>query len=254
MIPHSSLCKRVEFSVPSSWDELSQVQLRQVIMLMFIYQHEPDGFRTVKWWALQRFCGFRFLNRKDDGWLCSTEDGDYFLMAHDILPEMLKAVEWLDHPEEMTVRIEHIGKFEAADFLLRDFPFGEYLQTENYYTSFLNTQDGKYLEKIGRLLYHAEDAEGFHFGSYLPLSVFLWYSAVKKRFGTQFSHFLKPPGEVQSSGGMNQYEMVNAQIRLLTHGDVTKNEQILKIPTWDALTELDAQAKEAEELKDKRHD
>ncbi len=37
----------------------------------------------------------------------------------------------------------------------------------------------------------------------------------------------------------------------MTGGDVTKEEEILHIDTWRALTELDAKAKEADEFNQK---
>ena len=45
--------------------------------------------------------------------------------------------------------------------------------------------------------------------------------------------------------------MTNAMIRLLSKGDVTKVKKIYNVDTWLALTELDAQAKESEEFKNK---
>ena len=41
---------------------------------------------------------------------------------------------------------------------------------------------------------------------------------------------------------------MNAQIRALTKGDVTKEKEILAMDCWRALTELDAQAQEYQEL------
>lgn len=41
---------------------------------------------------------------------------------------------------------------------------------------------------------------------------------------------------------------MNAQIRALTKGDVTKELEILALDTWRALTELNAQAKEYQQL------
>lgn len=41
---------------------------------------------------------------------------------------------------------------------------------------------------------------------------------------------------------------MNAQIRALTKGDITKEKEVLHLDTWRALTELDALAKEAEEF------
>jgi hypothetical protein len=42
---------------------------------------------------------------------------------------------------------------------------------------------------------------------------------------------------------------MNAQIRALTKGDITKENTVLKMDVWRALTELDAQAADREELK-----
>ena len=43
-------------------------------------------------------------------------------------------------------------------------------------------------------------------------------------------------------------DAMNAQIRALTKGDVTKEKEILAMDCWRALTELDAQAREYEEI------
>jgi hypothetical protein len=44
---------------------------------------------------------------------------------------------------------------------------------------------------------------------------------------------------------------VNAQIRALTKGDVTKEKEVLALDTWRALTELDALAREYQEINTK---
>ena len=43
-------------------------------------------------------------------------------------------------------------------------------------------------------------------------------------------------------------ELYNIQLRALTGGDVTKESTVLSLECWRALTELDAKAREAEEL------
>ena len=43
-------------------------------------------------------------------------------------------------------------------------------------------------------------------------------------------------------------ELYNIQLRALTGGDVTKESTVLGLECWRALTELDAKAREAEEL------
>ena len=41
---------------------------------------------------------------------------------------------------------------------------------------------------------------------------------------------------------------MDAQIRALTKGDITKEKEILSLDTWRALTELNAQAKEYKQI------
>ena len=57
-----------------------------------------------------------------------------------------------------------------------------------------------------------------------------------------FLGYAPPIGEVLRTA-------MNAQIRALTGGDITKEEAVLSMDTWRALTELDAKAKEVEDIK-----
>ena len=81
---------------------------------------------------------------------------------------------------------------------------------------------------------------------YELFAIIQWYTQLKAHFSKHFSNFFK-----RTQGGSSQsvVEAMNAQIRALTGGDVTKEKEILAIDTWRALTELDAKAREAEEFK-----
>ena len=93
------------------------------------------------------------------------------------------------------------------------------------------------------------------------ISVFYWLASLKDFLAKVFKHFFQPvAGASAADGNMiehggSQYEMlqnaVNAQIRALTKGDITKEQQVLSLDTWRALTELDCQAREFEELNSK---
>ena len=81
---------------------------------------------------------------------------------------------------------------------------------------------------------------------YELFSIVQWYTQLKALFVKEFSNFFK---RVDGGTTPSVRDAMNAQIRALTGGDVTKEEQILAIDTWRALTELDAKALEAEEFK-----
>ena len=80
------------------------------------------------------------------------------------------------------------------------------------------------------------------------MGAFLWFMWVKQNFSASFPHLFKP---ASGDGDYDMTEAMNAQIRALTGGDITKEGQIKDSDVWRALTELDAKAREADEL-DKR--
>lgn len=243
----------MEFTVPAGWGELTQEQLRKVLGLLAIFGEEPDGMLRAKMWALLYFCDVEIVRSTDAGWLCREKGrGQAFLLNDALLPGILEVLDWMERPEEMTVRIEQVDGCKAVDMWLRGVPFGLYLQLENYYQAFLQTQDGAQLGKMARILYQVPEGRVLPSDGHVPVAVLFWYMAVKRRLSGVFGHFLRPVGSGQDVGTQaSQMEMMNAQIRLLTKGDVTKNARVLECDTWYALTELDALARESEEFKRK---
>ena len=74
-------------------------------------------------------------------------------------------------------------------------------------------------------------------------------------FARRFSDFFQP-ASAQAENllgsspniGKQLQESMDAQIRALTKGDITKEKEILSLDTWRALTELNAQAKEYKQI------
>lgn len=84
-------------------------------------------------------------------------------------------------------------------------------------------------------------------------SVALWWMAVKTLYGRLYPHLFKEPaGEGAEATRESQTEIMQAQLRMLTKGDVSKLDYVRnKVCTRDAMAELDAQAREAAEIKAK---
>lgn len=101
------------------------------------------------------------------------------------------------------------------------------------------------------------NAPGIKTNAAEKLSTFYWFASLKELFSRTFPSFLRPTGSMTSENLLEQgaplgrrlQEAMNAQIRALTKGDITKEREVLSMDTWRALAELDAQAKEYEELK-----
>ena len=66
------------------------------------------------------------------------------------------------------------------------------------------------------------------------------------------THFFKQTDDSESPAlaiGKQLQELMNTQIRALTGGDITKEREVLEMDCWRALTELNAKARDAEEIK-----
>lgn len=255
MTPRSSLCKHVRFTVPVSWEQLTQQQLHFVLKLYYLYGSHPSGLTVVKVHALRYFCGFEVIRHTDAGWLCRLqESGKEFLLNAELLPSMEEQLSWLEQPEDMTVRIENVCGYEAANMWLQKLHFGHYLALENHYQNYLQGHEQKQLDRMLHYLYGipVNPYLDIPVEPYVLLSAFFWFTAVKKRFSQIFPHFLKRAGNGRQTGTwQTQFEMTQMQIRLLTKGDVTRYQQVIDSDTWQALYELDALARDSEEFKRK---
>ena len=197
------------------------------------------------------FCDIEVNCRTKEGFLClEKSSGQTFLLDGDYLPDMISHLDWMDAPENITQRIEKVGEFHAVDFELRELSFGKYLECDNYYQAFLLGQDENSLKNMAKILYSAPDgADVSCLKEHILLGVMLWWMAAKRVLSLWFPNFLKPAEGEGTISQESQTESMRTQIRMLTKGDVTKEEYILNsLSVWTAMAELNAQAREAEEI------
>lgn len=234
---------------------MTQEQLRFCLRLLWLYNGHTDWQQRVQTAAFVHFAGIEVVNRTDQGWLCrERRHGTTFLLDPDLLPSVLQHVEWLTETERMTVRIAQVGEYKAVDFKLQELPFGKYLEAENNFQSYLQSKMESCLVGLARILYLVPDgSDAPELRDEILMGAFLWFNAAKQLLGEQFPNFLKPAsGKQEDITRETLIESMRAQIRLLTKGDVTKQAYILEeTDTWTALAELDAEAKEAEEIKNR---
>ncbi len=221
--------------------------------MISIYQEGPDWKERLLTASFMFLADVKVIQMTDAGWLCTRGD-DTFLLDPSLLPDMMKSVEWVLRTEEMTDRIEEVGTYRAVDFNLRQLLFGDYLTAENYYQAFLQTKEKDTLRSLFKVLYQVPEGEDMEVEDYVLMGAFLWFGAVKRVLAEWFPKFFKPSASSEGTTVTMETmaESTNAQIRLLTKGDVTKYDYVLnKTYTWTALSELNALAKEAEEIKQK---
>ena len=253
----------IDITVPDSWSALTQSQLVFLFKTIMNVQKINESERylsledysaqtraSIATYCLFRWSGLKVITPYGDGFLLKYKKTTFKISAEQ-LAAALVSLDWIKEPPSIPVRLERIGKGRAVNADLSGFPFESYLACENLWQGYQITHNDDLLRQMAELLYQKE---GIDPAEYELLGVFYWWASVKTYFSSLFPNFFRPVGSADS-GPAPDYDSlrrsVDAQIRALTKGDVSKESQILALDVWRALTELDAQAHEFEELNKK---
>ena len=248
--------KTIDIKLPTRWEELTQKQLRYLFGLI------AQGYSIDEVKAFSFFCwsGLRILHRYgDNGYMCKKGKLHIVLTAAQVTAAVA-SLDWLKSLPATPIRLERIGSHRAIAADFQGVPFEIFIICDNLYQGFISTQNDKLLDEMASHLYTSS-----RFSSQIHrltpaerISIFYWFASLKAMFSREFRNFLQPVTSDNANlldSGRSQYEIltaaVNAQIRALTKGDVTKESEVLALDTWRALTELDALAREYQELNSK---
>ncbi len=252
----------IDIIVPTSWSELSQKQLRFLYKTIANVQKltEQIGYESAEDYAIQTryiiamYClshwgKVKVICQHGKGYLMRYGKQE-FTMSSEELAIALSAFDWINEPNPNPVNLAKIGKHTAISADLTSLSFENYIACDNLWQGYQATNNPDLLRQIAAILYNSDKIKP---KEYELLSIFYWWSSAKNLFSSLFPHFLKPA--VTSDFSTPDYNTmrrsVDAQIRALTKGDITKEKEILNMNCWRALTELDALADEYEQLNKK---
>lgn len=245
--------KTLDLKFPKGWEELSARQLKYIFKLL------AGNFTK---YEIKIFCLFRWnnitviaQNGRGEYWVKASIEGkkELVILTSVQLAEVLPFLKWIEEMPETPVRLPKVGihKGLTADF--SEVPFEKFIMADNLYHGYLEAvkmygaESDKALflvDSLGYVLYGTT-----HFNSWQRINCFYWFSSVKLYFSRLFPDFFQPAGNGEDTSGSHSVkDAMNAQIRALTKGDITKEREVLLLDTWRALTELNAQAKEYKEL------
>lgn len=236
----------INFIVPQGWHELSDKQLR------YVYQLIAGDFATdeMKTLCLLQWSGTKVIGRQESGSYLLKKGKILFDVTPLTIAELLVNLDWLGVTPTSPVRPSKMNRCQALAADFQGVPFETFIVCDNYFQGYLQTQQDYLLDEIGRIVY--QDAK-LKFLPWQRIAIFYWMVALKDLFARQFHEFFQPAGSATDgnllgSSTPSVQDAMNAQIRALTKGDVTKEAEVLALDTWRALTELNAQAREYKEL------
>ena len=239
----------IDLAVPQGWHELSDKQLRYAFELI------AKGFTSdeIKTLCLFRWSGLSVRHHHNAEFICRLGKRTFRLTALQIA-ECLPALDWLDTIPPQPVCISRIGRYRpfAPDF--SEVAFEKFIICDNLYQGYLATQCDDLLDQLASILYN-QNLSPHNLSPAHRVSIFYWFASVKDLFARLYPNFFQTASQPDNllggsrlPSGAQIQQAVNAMIRALTKGDITKEREILALDTHRALTELDAQAKEYKEF------
>lgn len=245
----SSSGDRISFYLPTKWEALSEKQLRYVFKMGDIYQNI-----ALKTYYLIRFLNIKVHQRTNEGWLCSVRVSffkrkRFFLQIFEI-DSFIKQLAFLDEIGSVPFNLSKIRKYQAVDIYFHDVAFRDYIQIENYYQGYLYTRDETMVKAMARLMYvnkKGKHPKKLRLSKVEVMAVVMWYASLKNHFTSKFSYFFQKvdTGRDKEPDDMPDMEAImNIEIRALTGGDVIKENAVLEMDVWRALTELNEKARE----------
>ena len=244
--------RTIDVKLPTRWEDLTQKQLSYLFTLI------AQGYSVdeIKAFCLFRWNNIAILHRYgDDGYMCKRGKQRFVLTALQVA-QAVAALDWLKSLPATPVRLSRIGRHRAVPADFQGVPFETFIVCDNLYQGYISTQNEQLLDEMARHLYSSR-----YFSLIIRLSpadrisVFYWFASLKAMLSKEFHNFLQPATSDNANlldSDRSQYEIltaaVNAQIRALTKGDVTKEKEVLALDTWRAMTELDALAREYQEM------
>lgn len=227
--------------MPKSWQELTAKQLRYILTLQA--KGVPSGTTQVS--AFLHFAGLKIYKTEGEFLRLRAGMKVYRVKASDIAMAAM-ALDFIADPPTHPQLLPELGGKQAKDAELHGVPFAHYLQIENYMQQYLRTKDATLLTPVLALLYE-DNLQEEDIDDTARYMVLHWYNGLKPFLSQTFPDLFRPAAGAEGEEP-DLREIMLAQIRALTGGDVTKEEQVLNVDTWTALAELNAKAREAKEV------
>ena len=230
--------------LPTCWQELTPKQLRYAYYLLAKNYTAAE----LKTYALIRWAPLTDVQKTDDGIFCHYEGKPYFITSLQIA-EAISQLSWLERLPLVPVRLPLIGKLQPVEADLSGITFEAFLILENLYQGYLVTKDQALLSEMAVYLY--QSPKPMELTPEEAISIFYWYASAKQLLARRYHNFFVNSNAEADTTAMQErlQQSMNNQIRALTKGDITKEKEVLAMDVHRALVELDAQAREYEELK-----
>lgn len=236
---------------PSKWTELTRNETWQTFRALARNDISIDEIPSRVFLKINNISVF---GRNARGSFLCMKGTKLFELTPEVLAELAIPLKFILKDMPAPWRPDAFGKYNPQPSDLSETSFGDWLVIDNIMQGVIHTKDLELLDKLIPYLFtNRRKPEAL-----LPewrVAIFRWLTSLRDYVSRRFPDLYVPAGgNVQESAISARAieESVDAQIRILTKGDITKEDEIMAANMYRALAELNARAREYKELKNIR--
>lgn len=243
--------------LPASWQALTQPQLRYVLTLLAAGMTPQEAAAC----AALRFAQVCVVSFDKATHTATLRYGrNLFRASADSLATAAETLAFMTEPPDAPVRLERWGRRKALPADFAGVAFGIYLRCQALFAAVLDNGSAEAADELAKLLYPASThclGKGLSLkdqknAAILRYNTLLWMTGLAAHLARLFPDLFRP-ARTEAEQRPDMRAVTTAMVRALNGGDVTKNQAVLHADTYEALDELNAKAREAEELRRKQN-
>lgn len=237
----------IHLTLPNCWHDISGKHLVELAKLFLRHKTKPDFitrcfFLFSGWKPLRKtevneagttFYWFRCCRKK-------------FMLGVNIYTTLVQRLNWITGGFRLPASMPPVNGFSPCNIRLYGVSLEDYLNAENYYSHFAETNKMVALNGLFRTFYkknrwlaRATKAEKY--------AVFIWFSGVKNMMVNKYPYLFSSGGN--SGGTASPEETILNLLSALNNGDVTNNEKLFKTHVHECFHELNNKIEYSQKIK-----
>lgn len=243
----SSEMQKIDFRIPDSWINLTNKELKFIYKALDVASDQT----SLKVMLLLHINKIKIFGKSDNMYSILWKNKVRYIECLELQLAVTK-LKWIDTPPTIPIAPMKIAGIKIKDKQLRKLKFGEWLSVDNLFIGFMATENKDLLKQI--ILIITKKNKVKQFAAEDAYAIFFWILGIKSALCSQFPTLFP---KIKTEGSMKTPEILakearestNGMLRALTKADVTKESAVMDVLMYRAFEELEALAKESEELK-----
>jgi hypothetical protein len=238
---------KIDLTLPSGWHQVEPGKLVQLARLFLSHCEKSDFlarcFFLFSGWKLMRRPQITIEGKKQywfkKGFLQFYIDADRFTF-------LVKKLEWITEGIALPAGLPEIKGFSHVNHRLYYVTLETFLEADNYYQAYIETQKFSYINQLFQQFYHRQRLFAWP-SKAEKYAVFLWFTGVKSFLAIKYPYIFT--GSSGSEGGTSPEETILNLLSALNQGDVTNNKKIFKTHVHECFHELNLKIEHAPKTK-----